>query len=99
MSWKDKLKPPKEVRKAIDKTIDQVEQIVEDIGGGLQETADKLAAQYHVDHPSGDFDDCVLVVAAGCAAAGAALGGPAGAALGAGAGLPAARLACRRIFP
>ena len=51
------------------------------------------------------FNDCVPMVAAGCAAAGAkigAAGGPwgaaAGAALGAGGGVNMARIACRQAF-
>ncbi|PHB48334.1 hypothetical protein [Bacillus toyonensis] len=99
MGWKNKLKPPKSVRKAVDKIADQVDAIVGGIEIDLEGTADKLAIQYKEDQPNGDFEDCVVVVAAGCAAGGAALGGPLGAALGAGAGVPVARIACRRIFP
>lgn len=65
-----------------------------------QSQANKFADRYKVEKDNkGDFDDCVVVVAAACAAVGAAYGGVAGAALGAGAGVPAARLACRRVFP
>lgn len=48
---------------------------------------------------TGNFDDCVTVVAAGCTASGTAMGGPVGTALGTGSGIPAARLACGRIYP
>ncbi|NOJ73898.1 hypothetical protein [Paenibacillus alvei] len=64
-----------------------------------EKISNELAAQYQGEHPNGDFDDCVVIVAAGCAAAGAAAGGPLGAAVGAAGGVPAARIACRRIFP
>ena len=53
-----------------------------------------------------DYKDCIPVVTAGVAAAGAkigTLGGPwgtvVGAALGAGGGVNMARIACRRMFP
>ena len=48
---------------------------------------------------SANFDDCVTVVAAGLVGYGASLGGPIGAAIAAGAGIPAARLACRSVYP
>lgn len=70
----------------------------------IQNEADSLAAKYHQSNPNPDFDDCVLMVSSGVAAAGAKIGtasGPlgsvVGAALGAGGGVAAARIACRRI--
>lgn len=66
----------------------------------LQNKANILAVQYkNARGGGGDFDDCVAVVAAGCAAYGASKGGPWGAAIGAGGGVPLARIACRRVFP
>ncbi|HDR7324512.1 TPA: hypothetical protein QCX00_002957 [Bacillus toyonensis] len=65
----------------------------------IQKKADSLANAYQNTNPNGDFNDCVTIVAAGCAAYGATLSGPLGAAIGAGAGVPAARIACHRIFP
>ncbi|MBB6622552.1 hypothetical protein H7E67_03830 [Clostridium gasigenes] len=66
----------------------------------IHDVVDDLAQQYKENQgESGNFDDCVLVAASGCAAAGSAVGGPAGAAIGAAGGLPAARLVCRRLFP
>lgn len=77
----------------------------------LESLALPLAQQWKSDHPNAqpesqsDFDDCVTVVAASLAATGAAIGASGagagailGAAIGAGAGIPAARIACRRIF-
>ncbi|MFC3886020.1 hypothetical protein ACFOU2_22085 [Bacillus songklensis] len=61
-------------------------------------TNDKALAYKEEMGGTGNFDDCVTIVAAGCAAGGAALGGPVGAALSTGAGVPAARLACGRIY-
>ena len=69
----------------------------------LQGEANNLAMSAKSDHK--DYDDCIPIVAAGVAAAGAKLGaagGPwgaaAGAALGAGGGVNMARIACRRAF-
>lgn len=44
-----------------------------------------------------EFQNCVLIVAAGLATWGAQLGGPIGAAVGAGAGIPAAQLGCKSV--
>lgn len=91
MSWLS------EAVKAVEETISDLGESVTD---GIQDMADDLAAQYQSNHSGGDYDDCVTVVAAGCAAAGAVVGGgPIGAAIGAAGGVPAARMACRRIFP
>ncbi|HWO98847.1 MAG TPA: hypothetical protein VNM45_21535 [Bacillus sp. (in: firmicutes)] len=48
---------------------------------------------------TGNFDDCVTVVAAQCVTISDSMDGPVANALGKGAGVPAARLACSRIFP
>lgn len=77
-----------------------LESLTGDIKEKLQNTANNLAQDYkNGAGESSNYEDCVLVAAAGCAAAGASMGGPAGAALGAAGGLPAARIACRAIFP
>lgn len=81
-----------------------------DPSGKMGDLALPLAQKWKDDNPSAkpgsqqDYDDCVLVVAAGVATAAAAIGasgGPAGAAagaaLGAGGGYAAARIACRRV--
>lgn len=97
-----------EFKKAVTTAVEQGEQafnsLSEPAQHAIQDEADALAAQYHEEHPNPDFDDCVTMVAAGVAAAGAKLGassGPwgaaAGAAIGAGGGVPAARIACRRL--
>lgn len=72
----------------------------------LQKEADSLAAAAKTNGSANDYSDCVPMVAAGVAAAGAKLGaagGPwgaaAGAALGAGGGVNMARISCRRWFP
>ncbi|MGA2799661.1 MAG: hypothetical protein ABSE63_18925 [Thermoguttaceae bacterium] len=71
-----------------------------DIKKIAQHKADALAVAYqNTQGDGGDFEDCVVVVAAGCAALGAAEGGVIGAALGAGGGVPLARISCRRVFP
>ncbi|PFO12712.1 hypothetical protein COJ70_24395 [Priestia megaterium] len=66
----------------------------------LQEFAYDACSEYAKAETNGprDFCDCVHVVAAACAAAGAEYAGPLGAALGADAGYPVARLACGRIY-
>lgn len=81
-----------------------------DPSGALESAAKPLAEAWKAAHPDvtgtrAEFDDCVVVVAAGLAAWGAKLGvaggplGPViGAALGAGGGVAAGRLACRRVF-
>lgn len=70
------------------------------IAEAAQSEANMLADKYKAARGGGgDYEDCVAVVAAGCAAAGAAKGGPVGAAIGAGGGVPLARIACRRVFP
>jgi hypothetical protein len=92
--------------RAVDPTL-----LVGDTQALLEPMAMPLAQQWKSDHPAAqsdsqsDIDDCVTVVASGLVAAGAAMGSSAagvgaiiGAAIGAGAGIPAARLACRRIF-
>jgi len=81
-----------------------------DPSGKMADLAMPLAQKWKDDNPSAkpgsqqDYDDCVLIVAAGVASAAAAIGasgGPAGAAagaaLGAGGGYAAARVACRRV--
>ncbi|KQN96793.1 hypothetical protein [Paenibacillus sp. Leaf72] len=111
MSWK-KLKPPKKYRKFTKpKWAKDVQESVSNefaklgidintLDDSFNNKVNDLAAAYKNEKgASGDYDDCVTVVAAGAAAAGAAYGGPLGAALGAGAGVPSARIACRRIFP
>jgi hypothetical protein len=95
-----------EALKKIDPTL-----LAGDAAAMLEPMAMPLAQQWKSEHPAAqsssqsDIDDCVTVVASGLTAAGAALGSSAvgvgaivGAAIGAGAGIPAARLACRRIF-
>jgi hypothetical protein len=91
MSWLS------EAVKAVEEAVSGLGESVTD---GVQNMADDLAAQYQSNHGGGDYDDCVMIVAAGCAAGGAVIGGgPIGAAIGAAGGVPAARIACRRIFP
>lgn len=104
MGWK-KPKWVKDIQKEAQNLADALDprQIAEQ----AQAHANMLAVTYRDEHDGGgDFDDCVVVVAAGCAAAGATIGasgGPlsagVGAALGAGTGVPLARIACRRVFP
>lgn len=48
---------------------------------------------------TGNFNDCATVVAAQCATISDSMDGPVANALGKGGGIPAARLACGRIFP
>ncbi|PEN51108.1 hypothetical protein [Bacillus wiedmannii] len=92
-----------EAREKAEKVIKDGEKalgsLASDAQEALQHEADSLAINYQKANPNGDFDDCVTVVAAGCAAYGASQGGVVGAAIGAGAGVPAARIACRRVFP
>lgn len=100
MAWK--LKKPKiveDIQKGAQKVADALNP--QQIQEAAQNDANALAVQYkEMRGGGGDFEDCVVVVAAGCAAAGAAKGGgPLGAALGAGAGVPLARIACRHVFP
>ncbi len=89
-----------DVIKTINHFTDQLNSLnlENDVKEAIEKEAEKLANNYNSDHPDGDFDDCVTIVAAGAAAEGAIVGGPLGAAIGAGAGIPAARIACRRIF-
>lgn len=79
---------------------------IKDVNDQLQGEADQLAARVHDSGEASDYEDCVPIVTAGVAAAGAKLGasgGPwgaaVGAALGAGGGINMARIACRRAFP
>ena len=65
----------------------------------LQNFANKTAAQVKDSGQVADYNACVVMVAAACAAYGAKSGGPLGAALGAGGGSAAAGIACRRVFP
>lgn len=66
----------------------------------LQNFANSSALSYRAARGgNGDYEDCVAVVAAACAAYGASQGGVVGAAIGAGGGVPFARIACRRAFP
>ncbi|MGE7191749.1 hypothetical protein [Lysinibacillus fusiformis] len=61
--------------------------------------ADSIASTYLSKHPNGDFDDCVDLATAGAIAAATAYAGPGGTAFSASFAPPAARMACRRIFP
>lgn len=71
-----------------------------DLKAKLKDAANDLAKQYkESEGESGNYDNCVMIVAAGCAAAGASMDGPVGAALSTAGGVPAARLACRAIYP
>lgn len=93
-----------DIIRGVGRAIDHGADVIRDLAGDQQEKFNEIAGSLAVAYKeergeSGDFNDCVVVVAAGCAAAGASYGGPVGAALGAGAGVPAARLACRRVFP
>jgi hypothetical protein len=99
MAWKPKKpKIVEDIQKGAQKVADALNP--QQIAEAAQNEANALAEQYKAARGGGgDFDDCVAVVAAGCAAAGAAKGGPVGAAIGAGGGVPLARIACRRVFP
>lgn len=82
-----------------------------DVWGAMENKAIALAQAWQQDNPDrnpgsdSDYNDCVTVVAAGLATAGAVVGagagGPVGAglgaALGAGSGVPLGRMACRRL--
>jgi len=70
----------------------------------IQKKADELAAQYLESNPNPDYYDCVEIVAEGVTTAGNEIKASSGswgesvdAALGAGVGIPAAKIACKRI--
>ncbi|WP_155591231.1 hypothetical protein [Lysinibacillus cavernae] len=70
----------------------------------IQKKADELAAQYLEGNPNPDYYDCVEIVAEGVLTAGNEIKASSGswgdsvdAALGAGVGIPAAKIACKRI--
>jgi hypothetical protein len=92
---------------AVSDTLKQARDVVGDIVAGMDPVegakvfANRQAADYHDSHgASGSFNDCVVLVAAACAAAGASIGaGPWGAALGGGAGVALADLSCRAWYP
>jgi hypothetical protein len=109
LSEVDPTNPNSEVSAAL-RTIDPT-LLVGDTQALLEPMAMPLAQQWKSEHPSAqsdsqaDIDDCITVVSSGLVAAGAALGSSAvgvgaivGAAIAASAGIPAARLACKRIF-
>lgn len=83
-----------------------VENLLTDLKATVEseDDANKLALRFAKEYKKesgndADFDDCVLVVSAACAAAGAYYGGIGGAALGAAGGAACGRIACRRICP
>ncbi len=70
----------------------------------IQKKADEFAAQYLESNPNPDYYDCVKIVAEGVLTAGNEIKANSGswgdsvdAALGAGVGIPAAKIACKRI--
>ncbi|QDS35858.1 hypothetical protein [Brevibacillus brevis] len=70
--------------------------IPEELREGIQKLADDIADKYE----GFDFDDCTKVVVAGCMSASAPYTmGTLDTLIAAGAAIPAARIACRRIFP
>ncbi|MED0963287.1 hypothetical protein [Bacillus paramycoides] len=87
------------VKRNIPPDLNPFDNLAEDVKKAITDAAENAATSYQSEKPNGDFDDCVIIASAAAAAAGAAIGGIAGAAVGAGTGLPAARIACRRIFP
>ncbi len=112
MGWKIKIKKPKivkdiqrELGNAGDAVANAVKSASPDMKKKIQAKAFALAQDYKdARGGGGGFDDCVTIVAAGLAAYGASLGkDPAtcaiGAAVATGAGVPAARLACRQVYP
>lgn len=94
MSWLSET-----IRRNIPEDLNPFDDFSEKVKETIKNAAEGAANSYQSAHPNGDYDDCVIIAAAAAAAAGAAIGGVAGAAIGAGTGLPAARIACRRIFP
>jgi hypothetical protein len=86
--------------------IPKVSNPFKDVANFLQTEAYDIALAAKNKKAAKNFDDCIPIVTAGVAAAGAkigASGGPwgavAGASIGAGGGVNMARLACRKWFP
>ena len=112
MSLRDRLRPPRSVRRSA-RSLDPSKVLTGEVSTGeyfgvdlnpgdfksVTDNADEKAKEYsNSERENKNYCDCVVAVAAGCAVAGAALGGPVGAGLGALGGFPAARIACGRIY-
>lgn len=106
MSLRDRLRPPRSVRRAA-RSLDPSKVLTGEVSTGEQfgvdlnpgdfksvtDNTDEKAKEYsNSERENKNYCDCVVAVA------GAALGGPVGAGLGALGGFPAARIACGRIY-
>jgi len=87
------------VKRNIPADLNPLDNLDEKFKKAVTDAAENAATLYQSERPNGDYDDCVVIAAAAAASGGAAMGGVLGAAVGVGSGLPAARIACRRIFP